>query len=75
MAIIEGMNKKQVIVVSVVGLVLMVASATYFVARSSNCDTNGIRPASCRPANNRCLPPGDTREAGVDCAEFKYYKF
>lgn len=41
---------------------------------NNDCDTNGVRPATCIPANNRCLPPGDPREATVDCLELRYYQ-
>ncbi len=69
------MKKKQkIILVGLLILVLVISSAAYLVNRSSSCYAAGVRSSDCKPPNNRCFPPGDPREAVVDCAEFKYYE-
>ena len=63
--------------IGLVVLALITGTVFYVANRSSSsngCDTIGVRPKTCVPANNRCTPPGDSREATVDCAEFRYYE-
>jgi hypothetical protein len=67
-------HKSKIIVAAIIALVLVIAASFYAINRTTRCDTDGERPSDCVPANNRCTPPGDAREAVIDCAEFKYYE-
>jgi hypothetical protein len=68
-------HKQKLTTLGLIILALIIGGAVYYAAnRSNRCDTSGIRPNDCIPANNRCTPPGDPREATIDCAEFRYYQ-
>jgi hypothetical protein len=67
-------RKQTVIAVGLLLVMLLTVMAVYAVNRANRCDTNGVRPSECIPTNNRCTPPGDRREAMVDCPKPLYYE-
>jgi hypothetical protein len=67
-------KKNKILLVITLILILVFAAAAYTINQSNECDTTGVRPKDCIPANNRCTPPGDPREAVIDCIEFRYYE-
>ncbi len=70
------MKKKQKIVtIALLIIGLIVASGVYVLSQSKDrCNTKGRRPDNCVPANNRCTPPGDPREEGINCGKAEYYE-
>lgn len=68
--------KKQQTLIIIFSVILLIIFSSIFLVKEGyvGCNTRGVRSDNCKPKNNRCTPPGDSREATTDCSKYRYYE-